>query len=131
MFVTKGAGARDTVVERQVRKLLRSIIMAADAVCTTPHVSGEPIYVDFRTTVAKGIVLEDGGAMRQADALLVWGMGCRPCAMAGDLKGPRPDVMMHNVSRGGKVVNMYSNLARISELEQFWRIDWPCFDLDS
>jgi len=110
--------------------LVKTIIMMADAVCTTPFCSSQDPYSKFNSNVAKGIILDEAGAMWQADALLVWGRGCRPCAMAGDPRQLPPVVMSHNEFRKGKCENAFSDLARVSQLEQVRRSGWPCFVLN-
>lgn len=115
--------------EAQIRELFAEIVMNADAICTIPHTSGEPVYADYNANVAKGVAFADAGAMWQADALLIWGKGMRPAVMAGDPKRARPNVLMHNKARKGKAINLFSNLARVSELEQVTRGGWPCFRL--
>jgi superfamily I DNA and/or RNA helicase len=46
-------------------------------------------------------VLDEAGAMSKADAILVWGAECRPCAMAGDEKQLPPAVMLLSVQHEG------------------------------
>ncbi|SPN96528.1 uncharacterized protein DNG_00054 [Cephalotrichum gorgonifer] len=113
-----------------VKELITAVIMGADAVCTTPLGSAEPVYSRYKEKVAKGIVLDDAGAMLQADALLVWGYGCRPCAMGGGPNQITPAMATCGEVRGQKVVNMFSDLAKVSELEQLKRTGWPCFLID-
>jgi len=113
-----------------VRGLLEDIIMLADAVCATPFGLSQAPYAKFNRTEAKGVVLDEAGAMLQADALLVWGRGCRPCIMAGDPRQLPPTVMTHGETRNGKVVNMFSEFAKLSQLEHVMRMGWPCFVLN-
>jgi len=123
-------GAMKDTSFQLVMGLIEDIIMMADAVCTTPFGSSQDLYQKFNNKVAKGIILDEAGAMLQADALLVWGPGCRPCAMAGDPRQLPPTVMTHNEFRDGKCANVFSELARVSQLEQVRRSGWPCFVLN-
>src|SRR5262249_12976611 len=123
-------GARSDSAPALVRDLLIFIIQAARAVCTTPHASGDQVYAEFNAKKAKGVIMDEAGAMLQADALLVWGQGCRPCAKAGDPRQLPPTVMSHGEKREGRCANMFSDLARVSELEQERRSGWPCFVLN-
>lgn len=54
-----------------MRELIVRIVMAADAVCTTQFTSGEPVYADLDANVVRRAILDDAGAMLQADALLI------------------------------------------------------------
>lgn len=76
-----------------VRDLIAEVIASADAVCTTPYTSDEKVYELFKPTIARGVVLDEAGAMHQADAMQVWGPGCRPCVLAGDERQLPPAVM--------------------------------------
>ncbi len=91
-----------------VAELLGMVIKAADTVCTTPHLSGDRPYVQFKEDIAKGIALDNACAMLQVDALLVWGDGCRPCAMAGDEKQLLPKVLSASYTKGGNLLNPFA-----------------------
>lgn len=83
------------------------IVESADAVFTTPHLAGEHPY-DAANASADAVILDDAQAMLQADAILAWGAGCRPCAMAGDPEQMPPTVMTCGEKRGGRCANMFS-----------------------
>jgi hypothetical protein len=112
-----------------VRDLIEEVIMLADAVCATPFGLSQEPYARFNREEAKAIVLDDAGSMLQADALLVWGQGCRPCVMAGDPK-ESPTVPSYGEMRNGRVANMFSEFAKISQLVHVVRMGWPCFILN-
>lgn len=61
-------------LEKTVRRLLEEVILAANAVCTTPHLSSNGIYYSFNKNLAQGAVLDEAGAMTQSDAHLVFGL---------------------------------------------------------
>ncbi|EAQ84087.1 hypothetical protein CHGG_10491 [Chaetomium globosum CBS 148.51] len=67
--------------------------------------------------------------MHEADALLVWGPGCRPCVLAGDERQLTPTVMRHGESRQGRIVNVYSHQSKASVLEKLRRSGWQRFIL--
>ncbi|KAK1833597.1 hypothetical protein QBC39DRAFT_380460 [Podospora conica] len=117
-------------VEELILDLLTQVVLAADIVVTTPHVSGDKQYAAFNR-IAEAVVLDDAGVMLQTDALLVWGEGCRPCVMAGDEKQLPPTVMTmcHKDKMTGMATNSFAQLARVSVLEQLKRTGWPCFVL--
>ncbi|KAK3293556.1 P-loop containing nucleoside triphosphate hydrolase protein [Chaetomium fimeti] len=110
-------------------EVMVQIIMRSNAVCSTPHLAGQPPYRLYNRDLAKGVVLDEAGAMHVADALLVWGPGCRPCVLAGDERQLAPTVMTHGEKRQGRIVNVYSNQSKISVLEKLRRSGWPCFIL--
>ncbi|KAK4031219.1 P-loop containing nucleoside triphosphate hydrolase protein [Parachaetomium inaequale] len=116
---------------RVAEELLEDIIMAAEAVCTTPYLSSQGIYARFNQARAKGIVLEDAGAMHEADALLVMHHGCRPVILAGDRKHLTPMVISHGQNREGRCVNMFSTQSKVSVLEKLERSGWLCFVLST
>jgi len=115
-----------------VRDLITEVIASADAVCTTPYTSDGKVYELFKTTIARGVVLDEAGAMHQADAMQVWGPGCRPCVLAGDERQLPPAVMTDGQRDiEGNFMNMFSLHARISILEHVKRSGWPCFVLNT
>lgn len=69
--------------------------------------------------------------MHEADALLVWGDGCRPCVLAGDERQLPPTVMSANEKLGGVCVNMFAYQSTISVLEKLRKSGWPCFVLST
>jgi len=113
------------------RNLLKAVVMRAQAVCTTPQtcVDGNA-YAKFNGDVAKGVVLDDAGAMHTADALHIWGWGCRPCVLAGDPTQPQPVfVKTHERYREGQCMNIFSKYGKLSVLKRVERVGWPCFEV--
>jgi hypothetical protein len=50
-------------LEKTVRTILEEeVILAANAVCTTPHLSSNGIYYRFNKKLAQGVVLDEAGA---------------------------------------------------------------------
>jgi len=49
------------------------VILQADAICTTPHLSCEGVCATYNPSVAKAVILDDAGAMSLADVIIVWG----------------------------------------------------------
>ncbi len=106
--------------------LLEAVVMSAKVVCTTPQICHpKNIYGRYNAQKAKGVVLDDAGAMHAADALPIWGWGCRPCLLAGDPQ--RVFVRAHNQTRNGRCMNAFSQYGRVSVLERMEKIGWPCF----
>lgn len=95
--------------------------MGADTVCHTFRLELAP-YVQLNCEVAKGVVLDEAVPMPQADALLVWGGGCRPCIMAGDPKQLPPVVVSLGEKRDGKVGNMFYHFVKVSQLEHVMKM---------
>lgn len=128
-FVKNKEAKINSSVRSQIKELLGKIIMEADILCTDPATSGDEKYSEYNKDKAKAVVFVHADSMLQADALLVWGTGCRPCLMRGILPKPehRPCVAMHKETRNHQPINRFSNLARISELERVKRSGWPCF----
>jgi hypothetical protein len=127
-------GQRDGTLDTRspceiAEELMVQIINKANAVCSTPHLASQPPYRLYNMDVAKGVVLDEAGAMHEADALLVWGPGCRPCVLAGDGRQLLPAVFTHGERRQGRIVNVYSNQSKVSVLEKLRRSGWPCFIL--
>ena len=113
-------------------ELLKLVVANARAVCTTPHACRPGnVYHDFNVKKATGVVLDEAGAMHAADALHIWGWGCRPCVMSGDPKQLQPCVMTHGLSRGGKCMSMFSLYGRLSLLERLEKVGWPSFELNT
>jgi hypothetical protein len=92
--------------------------------------SGDRQYAAFNK-IAKAVVLDDAGAVLQADALQVWDEGCRVCVLAGDEKQLPPKFMTMSKTdkKTGMATNSFAQLARVSVLEQLKRTGWPCFVL--
>ncbi|KAK3360832.1 P-loop containing nucleoside triphosphate hydrolase protein [Lasiosphaeria ovina] len=111
-----------------VVELLIAMVSQADAVCTTPHGSEDRLYRMYKKG-ARGIVLDEAGAMLQADMALVWGPGSRPCAMAGDHHQLPPTIISKGANRDGKCYNHFELLARESALEKIMSSGWPCIVL--
>lgn len=61
--------------------------------------------------------------MYVADALMVWGTQCRPCAMAGDERQLPPAVMERDRNR-------FCDQAAVSVLEHFQKTSNPTFVLN-
>lgn len=106
----------------KARKLMAEILAVADFVCTTPHASQDKGYKHIAEG-AGAIVLDETGAMSKADALMVWGTQCRPCAMAGDERQLPPAVM-------DKERNLFYDEGSVSILEHFQRTSQPTFVLN-
>ncbi|OAA68554.1 hypothetical protein SPI_00749 [Niveomyces insectorum RCEF 264] len=106
----------------RIRALMIRILCIADFVCTTPYASQ---YDGFRLVAenADAIVLDEAGGMHMADALMVWGTQCRPCAMAGDMRQLPPAVMERDRNR-------FRNQAAVSVLEHFQKTRNPTFVLN-
>ncbi|KAK0616014.1 hypothetical protein B0T17DRAFT_601884 [Bombardia bombarda] len=116
---------------KAVKEVLGLVIMAANAVCTTPNVSGDEYHADYNRNGCQGyIVLDGAGAMLQADALLVWGYGFRPCLLAGDPNQVPSAIMTSGKTKNGRALNAFAQLGNISALKQIQRFSWPCFVLD-
>jgi len=114
-----------------VSSSIGSLVVHADAVCTTPLVSATKPWVDFNLQLANAVVLDEAGAMLQADALLVWGAGCRPCVMGGDPL-QRPTVLSFGVrTADDHATNPFAFQMRTSILEFIQRSGYPCFVLNT
>lgn len=106
---------------RLIGVLLESIISVAQVICTTPHVSRDKHYNGSRLA-ADTILLDEAGAMHQADANMVWGPRMKPCIMAGDDRKWQLTVME-------KTRNRFAADGRISILDHLKRSSYPCFVL--
>ena len=109
--------------------LLSAIVLEADAVCTTPYLSRQTPYSYYNQDHARGVVLDEAGAMSVADAVMVMGFGCRPVVLAGEGGSLPLPVSTHGQTRDGRIVNMFSQQAKISVLIKLQRSGWPCFIL--
>ncbi|KAK5659499.1 hypothetical protein OQA88_700 [Cercophora sp. LCS_1] len=121
----RGPGGRRG--EGLVGELLSLIVDAADALVTTPHMYGEPLYIGFRDNIARGIALNEAGAMKQQDVILAMDRGLRPCLLGGDEKQLTPTVMTHakRDTITEKPLNMFASFAKISVLEHLKRTSYP------
>ncbi|KAK0663934.1 P-loop containing nucleoside triphosphate hydrolase protein [Cercophora samala] len=124
-----GGGAAKVALKLVVEFLAR-VVQAADMVCTTPFMAKDEEYAKFNMA-AKAVILDEAGAMLQADALLVLGNGLRPCVLAGDKRHLPPTVMtLSKKDVKGNVRNPFAQLIRVSPLEHFERSSVRCFMLD-
>lgn len=105
----------------QFRALIIRVLSIADFVCTTPYAS-QYRWFKHVAEAADAIVLDEAGAMCMADALMVWGTQCRPCAMAGDERQLAPAVMERERNR-------FCDQAAVSVLEHFQKTSNATFVL--
>lgn len=140
MYVTDGVHrswrVKDNKTEydpfRCSQELMEAIVYKAQLVCTTPRLADQEPWSKFNSEAAKWVVLEEAGAMSVAEALTVWGYGCRPCILAGDTEQPPPFVATHDLKdRDGRIMNMFSKHAKVSILERLQRTGWPYFELNT
>ncbi|CAK7225828.1 hypothetical protein SCUCBS95973_005994 [Sporothrix curviconia] len=104
------------------RNLMITILATADFVCTTPYASKSKPYRSF-AAAADAVVLDEAGCMCLADAIMVWGTQCRPCAMAGDVRQFPPAVMDRDRNR-------FYDQAAVSVLDHFQKTSNPTFVLN-
>lgn len=112
-------------------RLALSILWRANVVCTTPFLATETDYLQWNVKVAKATVLDEAGAMLQADALCVWINDGRPLVAVGDPRQLPLTVTNLGESRRGLTANMFGHLAKISILEHLKRVQVPIFVLDT
>ncbi|ROT34490.1 hypothetical protein SODALDRAFT_353804 [Sodiomyces alkalinus F11] len=125
----KKPGTMPKISRSELCKVMTSLVMRADVVCTTPFASTSAPYTRFKTA-ARAVAMDEAGAMDRTDALIVWGNTCRPCVMAGDPKQLPPTVMSAgDVDAKGYHLNRFSEDGKISILEFALRSGWPMYAL--
>ncbi|KAK8036926.1 hypothetical protein PG991_001240 [Apiospora marii] len=105
-----------------LRGLLQEVIGMADFLCTTPFPCCDKAYKKLHSD-ADAVILDEAGAMHQADAYMVWGTTARPCAMGGDEKQICPPVMDQKNNR-------FAADTRVSILEHMKMTGHPFFQLN-
>lgn len=116
-----------------ITTILSDLVNCADAVCTTPWVSATSPYQQYNQQQVKTVMLDETGAMVQADALLVWGVGCRPCVMGGDPQQLQPTVLSQGIKRaaGEHTTRPFALQMQRSVLERIQIRGFPCFVLNT
>ena len=111
--------------------LLEKILEAAKFVCTTPACGKNDDGVClWKTTVARGIVIDEAASMTRADLACIWGNCLLPCVLAGDAKRVPPTVMSaYAKDTDGFVFNRLAEDGRISPLEMLQASGFPTFRL--
>ncbi len=117
-----------TLAKDDIKKIMATIISAADVVLTTPgSIIGE--YRQFWSR-AKGIAIDEAGCLNRADLYHVWGNTLRPCALAGDIKQLPPAVMeLIEKDAEGNSLNRFASNGRTSALGFLQASGFPTYRL--
>lgn len=75
---------RETATAETLKDILRRLCESAAILCLTPAVSEHSFYLPIKTTLVKGLVVDEAGSMSRPDLFSAWGNTLLPCMMAGD-----------------------------------------------
>ncbi|KAG7128172.1 putative ATP-dependent helicase like protein [Verticillium longisporum] len=124
-YVLSGVLQKDAV-----HALLKAIIEAADIVCATPSMAAEDVYREWRTSVARGIAIDEAANMTRADLACVWGNSLLPCFLAGDEKQLPPAVMTGDEQDSeGNLIHRFVADGKLSALEYLMGTGLPVYRL--
>ncbi|RXG43020.1 hypothetical protein VDGE_06157 [Verticillium dahliae] len=110
--------------------LLKAIIEAADIICTTPSMATDDVCREWRTSVARGIAIDEAASMTRADLACVWGNSLLPCFLAGDDKQLHPAIMTGDEQDSeGNIFHRFVADGKLSALEYLMGTDLPVYRL--
>ncbi|KAM0524166.1 hypothetical protein ACHAPE_001427 [Trichoderma viride] len=120
----------DPVPQSTIVKMFDNILEIADIVCTTPAVSCQRPFVWWKEQKARGITVDEAGAMNRPDLLSVWGNTLTPIILSGDDNQLPPTVTTENIKDSeGNFLNRLAPEGKISPLEFFKATGWPVYRL--
>lgn len=120
----------DPVPQGTIVKMFDNILAIADIVCSTPAVSCQRPFVWWKEQKARGIAVDEAGAMNRPDLLSVWGNTLTPIVLSGDDDQLPPTVMTEDVMDSeGNFRNRLALEGKISPLEFFKATGWPIYRL--
>lgn len=120
----------DPVLQSVIVKMFDNILEIADIVCTTPAVSCQRPFVWWKEQKARGIAVDEAGAMNRPDLHSVWGNTLTPIVLSGDDLQLPPPVTSENVKDSqGNFLNRLAPEGKISPLEFFKATGWPVYRL--
>jgi superfamily I DNA and/or RNA helicase len=115
---------------RVVEKMFKDILNAADIICTTPAVSCQQPFKGWKEEKARGIAVDEAGAMSRPDALSVWGNTLTPTAFSGDDDQLPAPVMTDDIKDDeGNYLNRLALKGKISPLGFLKATGWPVYRL--
>ncbi|KAL9945575.1 hypothetical protein ACHAQF_007631 [Verticillium nonalfalfae] len=124
-FVLSGALPEDAG-----HALLKAVIEAADIVCATPSMATDDVCREWRTSVARGIAIDEAASMTRADLACVWGNSLLPCFLAGDDKQLPPAVMTGDEQDSeGNLIHRFIADGKLSALEYLMGTGLPVYRL--
>ncbi|CRK11609.1 hypothetical protein BN1723_009423 [Verticillium longisporum] len=110
--------------------LLKAIIEAADIICTTPSMATDDVCREWRTSVARGIAIDEAASMTRADLACVWGNSLLPCFLAGDDKQLPPAIMTGDEQDSeGNIFHRFVADSKLSALEYLMGTGLPVYHL--
>ncbi|KAL7921496.1 hypothetical protein ACQKWADRAFT_327571 [Trichoderma austrokoningii] len=124
--------ARDVSASRDnlMKLLLQMLVEEADIVCTTPALSEEAPYRQWKTTRAKGIAIDEAAGMRRPDLYCVWGNTFLPCLLGGD-EEHLICTAAEDRDEDGKYLNRHAEDNKLSALAFYRGNSWPVYRLHS
>jgi hypothetical protein len=113
-----------------VHDMFRVLFASVDILCTTPALSCQKPFREWKENSAKGIAVDEAGNISRPDLYCVWGNTLLPCLLGGDDKQLPPTVMTLDDKDGeGNYLNRFGPDAKISALEFFRASGWPIYRL--
>ncbi|KPM37738.1 hypothetical protein AK830_g8828 [Neonectria ditissima] len=111
--------------------LFEAILDAADMLCTTPAATeNDKELRHWKTTLARGVAVDEAANMNRADLYCVWGNTLLPCFLFGDPKQLPPTVMtFKDKDATGNFVNRFANDGKVSPLVFFQATGIPVYRL--
>ncbi|KAL6794263.1 P-loop containing nucleoside triphosphate hydrolase protein [Trichoderma sp. SZMC 28012] len=118
------------VPQRAIEEMFGHLLFSADILCTTPAMSMQEPYCNWKRMRARGIAVDEAGNISRPDLYRVWGNTMLPCLLGGDDKQLPPAVMtVDDKDIEGDHINRLAQDAKLSALEFFRASGWPIYRL--
>lgn len=111
--------------------LLKLLVSKTDILCTTPAMTeNNAAYMSWKTSEARGVVVDEAACIHRADLYCVWGNTLLPCALGGDPRQLRPVVMTSDEKDAeGNLLHRLADSGKISPLEALQASGIPVYRL--
>ncbi|TEA21718.1 DNA-binding protein SMUBP-2 [Colletotrichum sidae] len=126
----KEAGVKVTL-KSHIHAALVEIVSHADFLCVTSSMSNSQYpYQWYKSSAAKGIVVDEAANMQRGDLFCLWGNTLLPCFLGGDPKQLPLTVMSESAkTTDGKWINRFANDCKISAMDMLIAAGYPVYRL--
>ncbi|PNP51834.1 hypothetical protein THARTR1_07603 [Trichoderma harzianum] len=124
----KSTKAAKWLKRRPSSEFFGHLLWNADILCTTPAISMQEPYSNWKMMRTRGIAVDEAGSISRPDLYRVWGNTMLPCLLGGDDKQLPPAVMtVNDKDIEGYHTNRLAPDAQLSALEFFRASGWPIY----
>ncbi|KAG9495052.1 hypothetical protein J7337_013284 [Fusarium musae] len=115
---------------RNIKDVLFQVMCQADFLCVHPADTEMSPIPQWKSTIARGLVISEAGSMSRADFYGLWGNSLLPCFLFGD-PDQRPVVLTTEEADGdGNLYNRFAADGAVSPLKYLMATGIPVFRLD-